>query len=112
MISAKELRKKFNIPEKIKIKDILIRYFNQEMKKILKYINKKDGPFGLSFSLNQALKYYNCPYCVTCEKKEVTQEVNLFMKEIEDLGYFIQNNTKPNDIEFAIYWTQVKNINE
>lgn len=112
MITAKEIRKKLKIPEKIKICDMLLRYFDQEMNKVLCYIDNQDGPFGLLFSLNQVLKHYNCAYCVTCEKKEITKEIDTFTKAVEKLGYFVQYRYAPNDIEFTICWTKVKNIND
>lgn len=110
MLNAKEVRKLLKVPKKIKIRTLIKKYFEQELKKASAYLTEMRGPFGLTFTLRHVFEYFNTPHYVHCRKEELICELNEFVKELNELGYYViyQKNQNENTYEFTIFWTQIK----
>lgn len=122
MIDAKEMRNRLHLPEKIKIKDIAVKYFESELNKVSHYIENTVGPFGLTFSFslknilsnigkNSHLEQNNYQMNIfKITKEDIEKGINEFIEELENSGYFVQHRYDKNlqSYIFAIYWTSVK----
>lgn len=88
MLNAKTIRKLLKVPKKIKIRTLIKKYFEQELKKASAYIVNMKGPFGLSFTLRHVFEYFNTPQYIHCCKEELLHEFDEFIKELNNLGYY------------------------
>lgn len=109
MITAEQLRGKLRIPEKIKLEKMILKYFEQEIDKVSKYINEGNKPFGLSFTLNAVFDYYASPVPISeTMKPHIEKEIKNFVIEVGKLGYYAQWKYVDDKYIFSIFWTQIK----
>lgn len=115
MINAKEVRNRLHLSEKIEIKDMAMKYFENELNKVLQYIDNDVGPFGLtfSFSLKNILNLKSDDEykieTIKLTKENIEKNMISFVKELEDLGYFVQWKYDSNldSYIFAVYWVSI-----